>query len=132
MTLEYLVHDFAFYCRQLKPTSRIILIDMGAALDFHGSAMSPAIYLTHVYQRFGFHFDHIYAFEIAPKQPQAVFDRVPSDLFAAYHWINVGVSPELNSTQNPWRMLLETYNEDDFGELTHCSSIGIPILFCVH
>ena len=128
MSLEYMVHDFPAYCRQLKRSSRIILIDMGAALDFHGDEMSPAIYLTHIYQRFGFHFDHIYAFELAPKEPQAVFERVPADIFAAYHWINVGVSPEPNSTQNPWTMLLDTYNEDDFGELTPGSTIRIPTL----
>ena len=128
MTLDYLVHDSPTYCRQLKRSSRIILIDMGAALDFHRDETSPAIYLTHVYQRFGFHFDHIYAFELRNKEPKDVFGRLPMDLFAAYHWINVGVTPEPDSSQNPWKMLLESYNEDDFGELTPCSSIGIVFL----
>lgn len=114
MSLEYLVHDFPAYCRRLKRTSRVVLVDMGASLDFHGSSVSPAIYLTHIYQRFGFHFDHIYAFEISIKEPDQVFQRLPPDLFAAYHWINVGVSHDQNSTQNPWNMILDTYNEDDF------------------
>jgi hypothetical protein len=116
MSLEYMVHDFPRYCRKLKRTSRIVLVDMGASLDFHGSAVSPAIYLTHIYHRFGFHFDHIYAFEISKKEPEQVFQRLPTDFFAAYHWINVGVSPDHDSIQNPWNMIVDTYDEDDFGE----------------
>lgn len=113
MSLDYMVHDFPGYCRRLKRTSRIVLVDMGASLDFHGDDLSPAIYLTNIYQRFGFHFDHIYAFEISRKEPDQVFGRVPKDLFAAYHWINVGVSHDQDSMQNPWNMILDTYNEDD-------------------
>lgn len=33
-------------------------------------------------------------------------------MLTAYHWINVGVSPEINSRNNP-RNMLKKYNEDD-------------------
>jgi hypothetical protein len=35
-------NDFATICRSLKPTSRNILVDMGASLNFHGNK-TPAI-----------------------------------------------------------------------------------------
>ena len=36
MDLDYLVHDFEAMCRNLKPTSRRVFIDLGASLD-HGT-----------------------------------------------------------------------------------------------
>ena len=33
--IDYLIHDFESMCRQLKPTSRRIFIDMGASLAYH-------------------------------------------------------------------------------------------------
>ena len=45
------------------------------------------------YNKMGFPFDHIYAYEITPQQPQKAFELVPKELQAAYHWINVAVDP---------------------------------------
>jgi len=111
--MNYMVHDFAQMCRRLKPTSRTILVDMGASLEFHGGRAQPAIYLTNLYRKFGFPFDHIYAYEVSPKTPQQVFKAVPEKLLAAYHWINLGVESDPKSKMNPLRMLLDNYNEDD-------------------
>jgi hypothetical protein len=65
---------------------------MGASLDFHAGGQSPAIYISELYSRFGFRFDHIYAYEITKKEPTDVFERVPNELMNSYHWINVGKS----------------------------------------
>jgi hypothetical protein len=40
--------------------------------------------------------------------------KVPDDLKAAYHWINIGVDADPNSGSNPLKMLLQNYDEDDF------------------
>jgi hypothetical protein len=114
MDMSYMVHDFAAMCRRLKSTSRTILVDMGASLEFHGSGTQPAVYLTHLYHKFGFHFDHIYAYEVSPIPPQRVFDQVPEDLLSAYHWINVGVESDPESKLNPLKLLIDNYNQDDF------------------
>jgi hypothetical protein len=114
MFLDYLVHDFASMCRQLKPSSRIVLVDIGASLDFHLGETSPAVYLAKLFQRFGFHFDHVYAFEITKKEPQEVFQAVPDDLRAAYHWINVGVETDPMGGNNPLKLLKDNFREDDF------------------
>jgi hypothetical protein len=114
MDLSFLVHDFGAMCRKLKRTSRTVLVDMGASLDFHGEATSPALYLTELYRKFGFSFDHIYAFEVTPKEPAQVFKKVPGHLMASYHWINVGVETNPTSMLNPLKMLLDNFNEDDF------------------
>jgi hypothetical protein len=114
LSMDYLVHDFASMCRQLKPTSRTVLVDMGASLDFHHGETSPAVYLTKLFQRFGFRFDHVYAFEIKQKKPQKVFQAVPDDLRAAYHWINVGVETDPMSGNNPLKLLKDNFREDDF------------------
>jgi hypothetical protein len=117
MDLTFLVHDFGAMCRKLKRTSRTVLVDMGASLDFHnqadGSSM-PAIYLTDLYQKFGFSFDHIYAYEVTPKEPAHVFQKVPDHLMASYHWINTGVTADPTSSMNPLHMILDNFNEDDF------------------
>jgi hypothetical protein len=118
MDLTFLVHDFGAMCRKLKRTSRTVLVDMGASLDFHeqvqGSSM-PAVYLTDLYHKFGFKFDHIYAYEVTPKDPKLVwFEQVPDRLMASYHWINTGVTADRNSSLNPLHMILDHFNEDDF------------------
>jgi hypothetical protein len=130
MSLKYLVHDFATMCKKLKPTSRTILIDMGASLKFHGGTDQPAVYLIDLFRKFGFPFDHIYAFEITPTPPEEVFSKLPKNLMASYHWINVGVSADPESSLNPLRMILDNYNQDDFIIIKldiDTSSIELPL-----
>jgi hypothetical protein len=113
MDMHYLIHDFASLCRKLSPTSRTVFIDMGAALDYH-SDLSPAVYVTSVYQKFGFKFDHIYAYEISEKNPDDVYGQIPDQLKPSYHWYNVGVEANISSSKNPMKMLLDEYDENDF------------------
>ena len=55
--MDYLVHDFEYnMCRKLKRTSRLVLLDMGASLEFHGS-LAPIMTLLKQYEKFGFVFD---------------------------------------------------------------------------
>ena len=93
LSLDYLVHDFEAMCRNLQPTSRKVLIDMGASLSFHDNAQ-PIFQLLSLYEKFGFHFDHIYAFEIKFTDAQDVYEKLlPEKYFSAYHWINTGERP---------------------------------------
>ena len=117
MDMRYIIQDFASLCRKLKPHSRVVFVDMGAALDFHAGGkdnIMPAVYITQMYQKFGFHFDHIYAFELKQKDPADVYRRIPEDLRAAYHWFNVGVDSDPDSPNNPFNILLKNFDEDDF------------------
>jgi len=114
LNLGYLVHDFPTICRSLRRTSRTIFVDMGASLQYHSTGEQPAVYLTTLYRHFGIPFDHIYAYERTPTPPEKVFDKLPDDMRAAYHWINVGVSPDPHSNQNPWKMLRKAFTKDDF------------------
>lgn len=96
LSLNFLVHDFEAICLSLKPSSRIVLIDMGASLDFHehdkNRNLPPIIELIKTFEKFGFKFDHIYAFEIKEKDPTKVYRHyLPVDYFASYHWINSGM-----------------------------------------
>lgn len=113
MDMTFLVHDFASICRKLKKHSRIVLVDMGASLEFHGNSLSPAVYLANTFRQFGMPFDHIYAYEITEAPPSNVFEKVPEHLMSAFHWINVGVDPSPESKLNPLRMLKQNYREDD-------------------
>jgi len=129
MSMDYLIQDFAAYCRMLTPRSRIVLVDMGASLNFHSSGVTPAVYLTQIFEKAGFHFDHIYAYEITFTDPKDVVNMVPDWLAPAYHWINVPVDPDMNSKQNPFRMLLNEFNENDFGEFCvffFCAGTNCP------
>jgi hypothetical protein len=77
LDMGYIIHDFGAMCRRLSSHSRIILVDMGASLMYHGTdAMMPAVYLTNMFEKFGFPFDHIYAFEVTPTKPEEVFKKV--------------------------------------------------------
>jgi hypothetical protein len=101
-------------CRKLKPTSQLVLIDMGASLDFHGVSL-PIMVLLAEYEKFGFHFDHIYAFEITFSEPKHVYkDLLPVEYMAAYHWINVLVNHEEGAKMNPLHSILQNFNKDDF------------------
>jgi hypothetical protein len=113
--LTYLVHDFGAMCRKLKTTSRIVLVDMGASLSFHedAGAESPTLDLIRLFRKFGFPFDHIYAYEYTPTPPESVFDAIPMELVPAYHWINVGVNDVVGHRRNPFTHILNEFNEDD-------------------
>mmetsp|Transcript_21836 Transcript_21836/g.49459 ORF Transcript_21836/g.49459 Transcript_21836/m.49459 type:complete len:386 (+) Transcript_21836:219-1376(+) len=113
MAMDYMVHDFEMMCRKIKPTSRLVLIDMGASLDFHGSKQ-PIMWLLALYEKMGFLFDHIYAFEITKSDPNHVYNVLPEKYVASYHWINVGVSADPESKLNPIHSILGKFNEDDF------------------
>jgi hypothetical protein len=129
LTLDYLVHDFEAMCQMLKPTSRIILIDMGASLEFHGTNQ-PMIELMNLYEKFGFQFEHIHAFEVTPTDPVHVYEKLPENFIPAYHWINVGVSKEKGHKLNPLHSLLKTFDEDDLVLVkldVDTSSIEVPL-----
>jgi len=114
MSLNYLVHDFEAMCRNLKPTSRRILIDLGASLEFADNT-SPIFRLIETYEKFGFNFDHIYGFEINFTEPKDVFETLlPEKYFSNYHWMNVGVSHEEGHRLNPLHSILKGFEEDDF------------------
>ena len=132
MDLSYMVHDFHAMCQNLKPTARTVFVDMGASLDFHGESSVPAMYVLKLYRKFGFHFDHIYAYEVTPKEPSEVFQKVPPEFFAAYHWINVGVESDQQSVLNPLQMLADHYDEDDFIVIKldiDTSSVEVPLAY---
>jgi hypothetical protein len=109
--------EYCFYGDKLKRTSRTILIDMGASLDFHERWNDlkdmPAVYLMELYRKFGFPFDHIYAFEKVSADPEQVYARLPEHWLTAYHWINVGVSADPKSRLNPLKWILDSFEEDD-------------------
>jgi len=131
MSLDYLVHDFEFMCRKLKPTSRLVLLDMGASLDFHGTAVTPIVTLLKQYEKFGFVFDHIYGFEITKKDPNVIYKTsLPEEYIPSYHWINVGVSSKEGDKLNPLHSIIKKLNEDDFVVVKldiDTSSIEVPL-----
>jgi hypothetical protein len=110
---DYLIHDFEALCHKLKPHSRTVFVDMGASLSFHPRQQSPALFLIELFRKFGFQFDHIYAYEMTPYEPHLVFQNLPQHLDSSYHWINLPVSADPKSRQNPWTLLLENFDEDD-------------------
>ena len=114
MRMDYMIHDFERMCLDLNPNGNNILIDMGASLSFHSGMDSPAMYITKLYDKFGFKFDHIYAFEITKQDPGSVYSKVPKEWMSSYHWINVGVSPDHDSPMNPLSAILESFDKEDF------------------
>jgi len=111
--LSHLVHDFEAMCHTLLPYSNIVLFDIGASSDFRGNK-SPLERLLDVYERMGFIFDHIYAFEETFEDPKKVYGSLlPEKYIPSYHWINVGISSEQGSKMNPLHSILKKFTEDD-------------------
>lgn len=114
MDMSFLVHDFERMCLQLKPSSKIVLVDMGASLAFHGGRNNPMLEMMEQHERFGFPFDHIYAFEVTPLDTTKVFTKLlPERYFLSYHWINTGVSVGENDKMNPLHSIIKKFDEDD-------------------
>jgi len=120
MDMNYLVHDFEAMCRTLKPTSRRILIDMGASLSYHTETevqaeIPPIVHLLNLYHKFGFTFDHIYGYEATFTEPSTVFnDLLPKEYMTSYHWINAPVSAAKGHKLNPLDSILRQFDKDDF------------------
>lgn len=121
MDMQYMVHDFEHMCRHLQPTSRLVLIDLGASLSYHDGEQEvkadepPILYLLRLYKKFGFHFDHIYGYEVTFKEPKEVYEKIlPAEWMPSYHWINVGVSAEKGHKLNPLDSILRRFEENDF------------------
>jgi hypothetical protein len=89
---------------------------MGASLEYHKGATlnrMPAVYAMEIFRKFGFEFDHIYAFEMKPILPDKVYQKLPDHFMKAYHWINLPVSADPDSMFNPLKLVLDNFNEDD-------------------
>mmetsp|Transcript_23228 Transcript_23228/g.39714 ORF Transcript_23228/g.39714 Transcript_23228/m.39714 type:complete len:384 (-) Transcript_23228:363-1514(-) len=128
--LNYLVHDWERMCRRLKPHSKLVLIDMGASFDFQGTK-SPMIALFELYEKMGFVFDHIYGFEITPKDATTIYNRLPQKYIPAYHWINAGVTRERGHNLNPLHSIVKSFTEDDLIVVKmdiDTSSIEVPLM----
>jgi len=114
MDLSYLVHDFKTMCLNLTARSKTVFVDLGASLTFHGAEDQPAFRLIELYRKFGFHFDHIYAYEKTQGDVHELYSSIPEHLQPSYHWINTGVETEYSSKLNPLRMLAEHFTAEDF------------------
>ena len=91
LDIDYIIHDFEAMCLQLKPASKIILIDMGASLAFHAGGAQPVMTLMDRFEKFGLYFDQIFAFESTAQDPTNVYRKLlPEKYFSSYHWINTG------------------------------------------
>ena len=95
-----------------KHPEKYLLTWVHASLSFHGGG-APAISLLELYENFGFHFDHIFAFEITYTEPKEVFGKLLPDKYFASYWINTGVSSGDGDKLNPLQSVLQKFSEDD-------------------
>ena len=108
------MHDFPALCSRLSANSSTVFVDLGASLVFHADGEQPTLSLIKLYQKFGFYFDHIYAYEITPGNAAELYKSLPAEWLASYHWINAGIETDPTSALNPLRMLIENYEPEDF------------------
>ena len=93
---------------------------MGASLSYHKETevkaeVPPIVDLLNLYEKFGFHFDHIYGFEVSFTEPNRVFSELlPKKYMHSYHWINAGVSSEKGNALNPLDSILREFHKNDF------------------
>ncbi|GFH48575.1 hypothetical protein CTEN210_05051 [Chaetoceros tenuissimus] len=112
LNMDYLVHDFEAMCNALKPYSKLVMIDMGADL---ARESGPVIKLLDLYSKFGFEFDHIYGYEMKFRDPNLVYkNQLPQKYMHSFHWINVAVEKDPDSSMNPLKSIVSQFDEDDF------------------
>jgi len=109
---DFILHDFEAMCKKLKPTSKRVFIDIGASMN---REKNPLVTFLAEFKKFGFHFDHIYAFEVAAFDAKDVYKNIlPDEYMANYHWINTGVEAGKEDKMNPLHSILRKFKEDDF------------------
>ena len=92
---DFILHDFEAMCKKLKPTSKRVFIDIGASMN---REKNPLVTFLAEFKKFGFHFDHIYAFEVTAFDAKDVYkDILPDEFMANYHWINTGTQASQTS-----------------------------------
>jgi len=121
MSTEYFVHDFATMCKKLKPHSRTVFVDMSPSRE---SDKNLALSLIGLYKKFGFHFDHIYAYQAKETKYGDRVAQIPEKDLSSYHWVDdhwvddhwadVQVDASESQLQNPLEFLNENFNEEDF------------------
>lgn len=121
----YFVHDFERMCQGLTKSSETVFFDIGATIDFSDNyaqdnniesmKQTPSRYLIETFSKFGFQFDHIYAYQKTKLNPKDVFNiLLPEELLGSYHWINVAPSSVSASKYNPWNLLKQSsFSEED-------------------
>mmetsp|Transcript_29212 Transcript_29212/g.44164 ORF Transcript_29212/g.44164 Transcript_29212/m.44164 type:complete len:391 (-) Transcript_29212:111-1283(-) len=116
--LSFQITDIGHICRNsLSKTSRTVFVDMGATYNFNSDQIdynSPAIRKIEEYRKYGIYFDHIYAYEIRQWDTERVYNTIPSHMQGPLHWINAGVTGEAGHMNNPFTMLKENFDSDDF------------------
>jgi len=117
-SMDYLIEDFGHICRNaIQKDTRTVFIDLGATYNFKEDTIdvnSPAIRVIEKYRRNGIHFDHIYAYEIRKWDTDVVYKTIPTHMQGPLHWINTGVTGEENHQHNPWTMLKQNFDPEDF------------------
>ena len=118
LNLGYLIHDFAHMCRHLKPSSKIVMLDLTSARE----RFTTSLKIVQRFQEFGLRVDHIHAFivgsgddltgksSLGARQLQGA-----ASLGVSYHWENPTgrISVEPGHSANPWTLIQSTYNEHD-------------------
>lgn len=116
--MSYLIEDFGHICRNvIKKDKRTVFVDMGAAYNYDPNkidTVSPGVREIEKYRRNGIHFDHIYAYEVKQVSTNLVYSSIPEHMRNPLHWMNEGVSADLRKKNNPWSMLKENFDKDDF------------------
>ncbi len=130
----YIVHDFAAMCRNnIHQHSRTAFFDIGKPFGYRNAKVRtdppPTLTLIQLYERFGFVFDHIYGYGVGKWNPSDALKEIPNDLKATYHDFNLGVDSDPDSYANPFKMILEAYQPNDFVvvKITMSNDVSIPL-----
>jgi len=116
--LDYQIVDHGHICRNaVHKHSRTVFIDMGATYNFEDDTInrnSPALRVIESYRKYGIHFDHIYAYEAMQWDVERVYKTIPKHMQQSLHWINMPVSGIDGDDKNPFTMLKNQFEKDDF------------------
>lgn len=97
--------------------ARKILVDIGSSYFKSRNGNTAEIGTCWFYDYFSnrsITFDRIIAFEYQPLVVRRVWEELPEDVFPIYTFINVGVEATLKNRFNPWQMIENVAQVDDY------------------
>ena len=96
---------------------RVLIFDLGATLfGSWGKEVSAAAggWFYRMLRTANVEIDHYWAFEASVIAPSQVWGAVPADLRGKYTYINIPVSPNPESPDYPWNVLIQAARSQDY------------------
>ncbi|XP_055350092.1 uncharacterized protein LOC129596770 [Paramacrobiotus metropolitanus] len=93
---------------------RALYFDLGASTFDNGAGGNSQQWIIEHYAKRGILFDSIFAWEALAMNALDVFKVIPQQYYHKYHWYNFPITAKVEDGRNPWTVLSNTAESEDF------------------